>query len=129
MHPPRPEQSVTVFGWPNRNNNNQLLQTANFQIMSAEDCKKSANQPFDPEMEFCTTNIDPSSNGKIGTCDGNLGSPVIQDRCHRILVGIVVGTQNPCNAQDLPTTIFANLAAYKPWIFSVAGTGGVCPCE
>jgi secreted trypsin-like serine protease len=115
---------VIAFGWPNTGNN-QVLQTAKFQIKPTAECK--TNRPVDPTWELCTDNIEPDS--PFGTCDASLGSPVIQERCHTILVGIVVGTQKPCLNPNQSTTIFANLAVYREWIFQIAGEGRVCPCE
>jgi secreted trypsin-like serine protease len=128
INPSVPGNTILMKGWPVENDNNQILLQSEFNIMDFDECSAKINRVVDRPREFCVNNIDSSNNGQIGTCFGNLGSPVVHQRCHLILVGIVTTTQNPCNDPSLPVAVVSNLANYREWVMQTAGDGVWCPC-
>ncbi|XP_054157876.1 chymotrypsin-2-like [Oppia nitens] len=103
-----------VTGWGTVSaTSNQIpdqLQKLQVRTISLQQCKQSYNNLQLSSNNLCATN------GRTGTCSGDSGGPVMANGW---LIGVVSAGPRPCGNGN--PDIYMNVAAYRQWIFNVAG--------
>lgn len=96
------------------------MKKASFEILTTDECKSLLGESINIEREFCTGVLDDETSGQISSCNGNLGSPLYQNRLGvDYVIGILVGHPSPCNATDISTGVYARIPMYYRWISGV----------